>query len=120
VAKIWKCYQCRDASGRPGVDFIADKPVCPTCRTDGSLPRFAGVVAQCRVIHFEAQHPSLPSAFGIGCGELACGVARRGLMVTGVPDAANCPKCRDTEAWRQAKARREATGDEVELPKAEG
>lgn len=119
MAKIWKCYRCRTDRGQPGRDFIAEAPKCPACGLDAADPKLGRLIVQCRVVHFEAQHPTLAGeGFGIGCGELACGVPRKGLMVTGDPAAVNCPNCLRTDAWKDAKAA--LTGDTVELPNVEG
>jgi len=102
--KLFKCYNCTGDDGMAGVDFFAEKPVCPTCKLDGAEPRFAGRIVQCRIIHFDPPHPV---AAGAGLNHLACDPTKKigkvNVVATGVPDVVNCPACRETEAWKAAK-----------------
>lgn len=96
--KIWKCYNCVGTNGVPGVDFIAEQPVCPTCSTDGTQPRFKHLLVACKVIHFDPPHPTVENR---GLGELACGTPWKGKRASGAPVAVNCPACKATPIYAQ-------------------
>lgn len=96
----FRCYLCPGPKGIPGLDFTADKPVCPTCGVDpGADPRDAGVVVKLQVIHFDP-----PRRPGRGYGHAACDpklkVGAGGVVATGEPSVVNCPACRGTDAWK--------------------
>jgi hypothetical protein len=114
--RIYLCYNCPDARQVPGRSFTAEKPVCPQCGLDGTDPRFASLIVQCRVIHFETPHPI---AVGRGSGKLACEAKYSGVMASGHPDVVNCPACRATVAWDLAKTQAESSVDDGELPDLE-
>ena len=103
--KLWKCYNCENGDGIPGVDFFADAPVCPTCKLDGADKRHGNKIVACKIIHFDPPHPSVKDA---GLGHLACSpskvIGKVDAMATGVPDVVNCPLCRATDDWKIAKS----------------
>ena len=110
--KLWKCVNCVAPNGTHGVDFFADKPVCPTCKTDGTDKRFGRMIVACRITHFDPPHPTVNNA---GLGVLACDPTKRlgGAMATGDPGVVTCPLCRQSEAWKKAAAVADST-DSVE------
>lgn len=114
--RLWKCYNCTGPTGEPGVDFFAAKPVCPTCKIDGTQPRFASKIAQCRIIHFDPPHAEIEGVHAnvIACQpEVAIG-GKVNVMATGVADVVNCPNCRKTEVWKKAKAAADSGPDGLE------
>ncbi len=100
--KMFRCYNCENAKGMPGLDFPADAPVCPNCGLDGRDPKFAGLFAPLVCIHFDAPHAVAKNR---GVGHAACdpklpiGTVRG----SGHPDAVSCPACRETEAFQAAQ-----------------
>jgi hypothetical protein len=102
-------YRCQnpdcttDAAGRLIHDFWAEAPVCPRCGLDGRTPLGRDVVVALELLHFAE-----PTAVrGKSTGRPACdGRGRIGVFpyvhVTAYAPAANCPKCRRTEAWQRA------------------
>lgn len=101
--RFWKCWRCQDENApRPGYDFTADDPVCPKCKTNGETTEGKDIVIARMVLHFEP--PSdLP---GVGSRIVACSglpTPTTPVRCTGEPHQVNCPACRATEAWKQAK-----------------
>jgi hypothetical protein len=115
MAKLYRCYNCTDATDMPGKDFAADLPKCPYCGLDGSPgTRFENRIVQLRAIHFDPPHPTVKNA---GTGLPACGRPRVGNMaMSGDPDAVNCPACRESAAWKERKRLKDSGPDDVELP----
>ena len=100
-----KPYRCQnpacstDEAGRLIFDFWAEKPVCPSCGTDGA--KMPQVVIELAVVHFDP--PS--NVMGRGLRIMACtkqGYGHQSIIVSGVPTSVNCPECRATEAWQRA------------------
>lgn len=96
--KLWKCYACFDAKGRPGKGFSAPKPECPWC----GASTLRGMVAEVSVIHFDP-----PSGIpNVGSNDAACnpGIRLGGgkVMLTGEPSAVTCVKCKDTQLFKDA------------------
>ena len=90
--KLFRCLSCEDpVSRRPGVEFEAVGPTCPTCGD-------AGVELEC--IHFDP-----PSGRpGKGLNHTACDpkirLGRPKLVMTGMPAAVTCRACRATQVWK--------------------
>jgi len=97
---LWQCHNCIDEHGKPGRDFEADKPVCPECKLDSTLPEYAqfGLIVKRETIHLDPPHKILK---GKGSGKRACdGKPAQGAMFTGVAAIVNCPACLRTDAFR--------------------
>lgn len=115
--RLYRCYNCLDAREIPGRDFLADKPVCPNCNLDGTPgSRFENRIVALRTVHFDPPHPSVK---GAGVGLPACGGKREGAMMSGDPNAVNCPKCKTTPAFKARKAAWDSTPDDIEIGELE-
>jgi hypothetical protein len=91
-------YRCENPRCKT-TTFQADRPVCPTCRTDGSDLRFANYIVELATIHFNP--PTHIDA--VRLNHRACdGGAIAGFVVTNEPRVVNCPACMATEAYRRA------------------
>lgn len=95
---LYRCMNCTGPKGRPGKDFEGVKEQCPEC---GALPPS---IVERACIHFDA-----PSGIaGRGANDAACNPGLRihggnqNMMMTGVPAAVTCPKCRKTDLWQSA------------------
>lgn len=96
-------------------------PVCPQCKLVGQTgTRWGHLIARLVFIHFDP--PSEMPGYGMGyraCDPAKAAYAGTGTdgrpnpwhAVTGVADEVNCPECRETAAWKKAKA--EVDGEEV-------
>ena len=109
TVKTYRCYNCDGPKGLPGRDFEAAAPTCPACGVDGTVPRFAGLVAALEVVHFDA--PSVVR--NVGVGYRACDPAKRlpagdgmdaGPRFSGHPAAVTCPGCKASAAFLEATA----------------
>lgn len=108
-----KPYRCQnqdcseDPAGRLIFDFWAEDPVCPKCQADQRHPKRGVLIVELEVIHFDP-----PSKYrGLGLGHLACNSAYqpgqllggKHVMATGDPGSVNCPNCRESDFWKEAK-----------------
>ncbi len=105
--KGFRCYNCDNEHGNPGLDFLGDEPKCPQCGLDGTDKRYKHLFAALKVIHFDAPDPSLVKGSGRitrGVGHAACNpeIKVGKVMASGEPNAVNCPACKDTEVWKLA------------------
>lgn len=105
--KGWRCYNCNNDKGDPGLDFYGDKPICPKCGLDGTNQRYRGLFAALKVIHFDAPDPALAKGSGRhtrGIGHAACDPKLKvgTVQATGEPTVVNCPACRESQAWIDA------------------
>lgn len=92
----------RDPHGRPQFDFVLEDtapPICPECQTD--MRQRPDFVIKRKLMHYDPPHPKLANR---GQGKAACGqggwTPNAGIGYTGDPGAVNCPRCRETEAWK--------------------
>ena len=111
--RLYRCYNCPDAREIPGRDFLADKPVCPACGLDGAPgSRFENKIVQLRTVHLDPPHASVK---GSGIGSPACGGKREGAMMSGDPNAVNCPKCKESAAFKARKAAWDSSPDDIDV-----
>lgn len=95
---LFRCYNCDGPKGMPGKDFEAKAAECPACGADPPT------VVELATIHFDP-----PSGIrNRGANDAACNPGLRILggnqntMMTGVPSAVTCPKCKGTQLWKDA------------------
>ena len=108
-AKNWTCFNCEHPDGRRGVEFAADRPICPNCKLEGADAE--GVIVARVTVHFLAPHPILR---GRGHSRRPCdngpttssNVPGHESQSTPEPAHVNCPGCRATEAFKTALAER--------------
>jgi hypothetical protein len=100
--KMWKCYACVDAKGRPGRPFAGAEPVCGECKIDKRKgPREDGLIVAMETIHFQPCGEGLKEISGIrpfapGRNEVACATGKpivSGTRFTGVFAAVTCGAC---------------------------
>lgn len=113
--RLFRCYNCEDPErNMPGRDFSNETGVCPHCSLSKDDKDYGNLITTLRVIHYEAPHKVVKFR---GCGKLACSLPRQPLhMVTGDVDVVNCPNCRKSAAWIEAKAKKDSSPDDVEIP----
>lgn len=96
--KRWRCVNqyCEQT------DFKAEKPICPQCQLDTSLPRYQGLVIELATIHFDPPDERYPLR---GMNHLACNPSKgiAGFIVTGVHSVVNCEACQETEVFKATK-----------------
>ncbi len=107
--KLWKCWNCPDAKQpmKPGYDFVAERPVCPLCGTDGELPENKNEIVPRVVLHFDPPASDRPSSRGKGKGICACSgkkLIAGGFRGTGETAQVTCPACQQTRAFIEAQA----------------
>jgi len=101
-------YRCSSTGHDEPVMFAVElgKSVkCPKCVADKAIPRYASLIAEIVMIHFDAPG-DLP---GYGSGVMACEPTmtipnKRGDRATGEPSAVTCPMCKQTDAWKECMA----------------
>jgi len=82
------------------------KPVkCPKCVADKAIPRYAPLISEVVMIHFDPPG-DLPE---YGRGSLACDPAtpipnRKGDRASGEASAVTCPMCKQTDEWKRSMA----------------
>lgn len=100
---LYRCYLCPGPKGTPGLDFTADKPVCPACGADPATdPRDAGAVVRLEVLHFDPPSGRPHRGRGHAACNPALKVGAGGVLATGEPSVVNCPACRAAAAWTLA------------------
>lgn len=110
---LWICWNCVGDRGNPGKKFEAQEPVC-SCGVDGSVPRYAGLVAKCEVIHFDPPDAVLK---GRGANVRACDQKPfGGAMASGVPAVVSCKKCMATAEFIKECER---VGEILPVPEAD-
>ncbi len=106
------CYNCLNAKGTPGRQFIAAQPICPTCGADRvNDPKAKHVILDGKLIHFEGPHAIIREK---GCGKLACGLQMANRQFSGDPDAVNCPKCKASPEWIERHKAKHTSVDELQ------
>lgn len=103
--KLFRCYVCEGKPGMPGKDFAAEVPVCPDCKIDGRVPKYASYVVALKVIHFDPPDPVLGKLQGRlrrGLNHAACNPALPvgKCLASGDPAAVNCPACQQTDIYK--------------------
>lgn len=109
--KWWKCYNCLDNRNNPGKAFESDKPVCPDCGIDGTVPRWSGKVVPMSMIHYDPpmDRPASQHHNHAACDSRIKTFTDDAVMLTGERIAVTCPACKETEAFKGSPA-------ELELP----
>ena len=100
---LWRCLnpECAENDdGIPVFDFDGEKPVCPKCGTDRKTA--PNKIAERACIHFITIDPAGPIRTQNGSRLIACSPALRKLPphATGEPDGVTCPKCRDSQLFK--------------------
>jgi hypothetical protein len=81
-------------------EFEAQAPICPGCKIDGRVGRYAVLIQRMAMIHFDAPDPILPN---IGVNFAACDVNLKiagGIMGTAEHKAVTCKKCKGTDIFK--------------------
>jgi hypothetical protein len=98
---MFRCLNpdCSDNPHKVQFDFWADKPLCPSCGTDGETADGKNVVGLITTIHYDPPHTKRKNC---GKNTLACMPERSvfGLAATGEPSVVNCPKCKETDVYK--------------------
>jgi len=124
--RYYRCYSCKNDTGAFGKDFevrtedsaplvkLPDNTqglavTCPTCQLSNLDPRHGGNVVSVVCVHFEP--PRTKDTHGReGCGHIACDTGVRvqahrpkgqELYASGEPLAVNCPKCKESKAYKE-------------------
>ncbi len=101
---LWRCLRDKcstDKQGRCIFDFESERPVCPSCHTDGR--EFPQIVIKLETIHYEAVEGKIGN-MQYGTKELACEPGKpikAGTHRSAAARAVNCAACRKTQLWRE-------------------
>ena len=93
-------YRCNNSKCR-GAEFEAEEPVCPGCKVDARIPKYAHVIQQLEILHFNPPDLIVPE---LRLGTMACDPTKScaGHWFTNVPSVVNCRACRATQVWKDA------------------
>lgn len=114
-------YRCQnedcsdDPHGRLIFDFENDVPVCPKCSADARTPYGTNVVIVRVPVHLHVKDPAGPIITPRGRLRVACSpdASKLPRAATGVPVAATCPACRETDAFK--KLNEQMTAEPVDV-----
>ena len=99
MAGMWRCYWCdRENLLRKGVDFEADGPQCPRCKSGPP------VVVPLALIHLLVEGDGPITGMNGRRYQVACSknaMLSEAVRASNVPDAVSCPRCKTTEAFRR-------------------
>ena len=105
MKRLWRCLNCPGEETRY-LEFVAEigehqKGICPKCSAGESI-RTAKKIRPLKVVHFEP----MTKVRGVGSHKLACTgePPKPGQIRTGAIEAVNCPKCKESQFFKEAKA----------------
>lgn len=99
ATKLFRCTNCEDpVSRRPGVEFEAAGPTCPTC---GGGPRH---VAELAVVHYDPPSGRVMEGLNHAACDPKVRLGRPGFVMTGLAAAVTCRACRATPVWAEQAA----------------
>lgn len=96
--KLFRCLCCPGDDGK-GLEFEANKQVCPTCGADG------GLVVELATIHYDPPSKWPNKGLNVAACDSKIRVGQPGLMMSGLPAAVTCKACKLTAIWIEQAAK---------------
>lgn len=92
-------YRCMNPKCETA-EFEAPAPLCPGCKVDGRIKRYAGMIQRLVIIHFDPPDPIIPNR---GVNVVACDPNHKvggNIMATAEHSAVTCKKCKATDVFK--------------------